>query len=84
MWLQLDDGHLTPSEWEMASMLSHAMDDYPMATVQTETLDEEFQPLTTITVIQRPTERILIVVRKNRSILVATDDIQCATWREDR
>ena len=73
-WRQLDDGYMTEVEYRTANSISKALD-HGASMVQAETLDAELQPDTTVLVIERPTERIMLVIRKDRSTLVATDDI---------
>jgi len=82
MWLTLDDSHLTDVEYAMANTLNAALDASDAATVTATTLDERAQPTTTVMVLRRPSERILLVIRADRSTIVATDDIYATRWRD--
>jgi hypothetical protein len=80
MWLTLDDSHLSESEHSVATSLRDTLLDNPSAaTLQVSNVDG---PVTTILVVRRPTEVILLVVRPDRSTVIATDDIQAMRWRD--
>ena len=81
-WITLDDSHLTEVEYAMGTRLSNVLDANDAATIQTTVLDIHAQPLTTVMVLRRPTERILLVIRNDRSTVVATDDIYATRWRD--
>jgi hypothetical protein len=82
MWLTLDDSHLTDDEYDAANSLGALLATTDAATVQVTKLDENLQPSTTVFVLRRPTENILLVVRADGSVCVATDDIQATRWRD--
>jgi len=79
MWLTLDDSHLTESEHSVATSLRDTLLSTEAATLQVSNVDG---PVTTILVVRRPTEVILLVVRPDRSTVIATDDIQAMRWRD--
>jgi hypothetical protein len=79
MWLTLDDSHLTESEHSVATSLRDVLLRTDTATLQVSAVDG---PITTIVVIRRPTEVVLLVVRPDRSVVVATDDIQAQRWTD--
>ena len=81
MWLTLDDSHLTDEEYSLANTLAAVVNTHaPM--VATSTMSVDVQPLTTVMVLQRPTEKLLLVIRADRSVVVATDDIYATRWRD--
>jgi hypothetical protein len=82
VWLTLDDSHLTESEHSVATSLRDVLLDTCAATLQVTNMDDHGQPQTTIVVIQRPTEVVLLVIRPDRSVVVATDDIQAMRWSD--
>ena len=82
MWLTLDDSHLTDDEYTAANNLAAVLDASDAATVTSTVLDISLQPLTTVMVVRRPSERILLVIRADRSTIVATDDIYATRWRD--
>ena len=80
MWLTLDDSHLTDTEHSVATSLCDRLLDSPgLATVQVSNVDG---PVTTILVVRRPTEVVLLVIRPDRSVVVATDDILAQRWSD--
>jgi hypothetical protein len=80
-WLTLDDSHLNDAEREAGNRLADIVNhEAPMVSLTV--LDEAVQPSTTVVVLQRPTERLLLVIRSDRSVLVATDDIYQPRWRD--
>jgi hypothetical protein len=79
MWLTLDDSHLTDSEHSVASSLRDVLLRTDSATLQVSAVDG---PITTIAVIRRPTEVILLVIRPDRSVVIATDDILAQRWSD--
>lgn len=81
-WLTLDDSHLTEAEHAMGTRLSNLLDASDAATLQATVLDERVQPTTTVMVLRRPSERILLVIRADRSTIVATDDIFAKRFRD--
>ena len=81
-WLSLDGQSLSIAERQIANTLSTVLDKGGATTVQVTDLDEDVQPATTVLLIERPTERLLLVVRENRTMLVATDDLSdLDAWR---
>ena len=79
-WLTLDDSHLTDTEHDVATSLRDRLLDTPgLATVQVSNVDG---PVTTLLVVRRPTEVILLVIRPDRSVVVATDDILAQRWSD--
>jgi len=80
VWLTLDDSHLTDTEHSVATSLRDRLLDSPgLATVQVSNVDG---PVTTILVVRRPTEVVLLVIRPDRSVVVATDDILAQRWSD--
>ena len=80
MWLTLDDSHLTDTEHDVATSLRDRLLDTPgLATVQVSNVDG---PVTTLLVVRRPTEVVLLVIRPDRSVVVATDDILAQRWSD--
>lgn len=74
-WYSLDGCVLSDAERRTATSLSRALDDVGGATtVQATALDANANPLATVLVLERAAERILLVIRPDRSVLVATDD----------
>ena len=82
MWLTLDDSHLTDDEYDTANSLGALLATTDVATVQVTTIDEKLQRGTTVLVVRRPTENLLLVIRPDGSVCVATDDIQAMRWRD--
>jgi hypothetical protein len=80
-WLNLDDGHINEDEHDLANSLVPILEQ-GAATVQAEILDENVQPITTVMVLRRPNENLLLVIRADRSVLVATDDIYAMRWSD--
>lgn len=83
-WLTLDSSHLTDSEYSVGTSLAETLADLgdTAATLQVSDLDEHGRVLTTIIVVRRPTETLLLVVRPDRSVVVATDDIYALRWTD--
>lgn len=81
-WLTLGDEHLTEAEHDAIAAIDRVVGRGDAGMVTTTVLDIDAQPLTTVTVIQRPAERLAFVVRADRSIVVATDDILALRWRD--
>jgi len=80
VWLTLDDSHLTDTEHDVATSLRDRLLATPgLATVQVSNVDG---PVTTLLVVRRPTEVILLVVRPDRSTVIATDDILAARFSD--
>jgi hypothetical protein len=79
-WLPLDFHDITDAEYEVADSLSKALDEYGASTVQVTALGDDLQPTTTVAVLSRPTERLLLIIREDRSIVAATDDVLSKTW----
>ena len=81
-WLSLDDAHLTDDEYDAMNQVADALDISDAATVQVTTLDEHLQPSTTVMAVRRVDETLALVIRADRSVCIATDDIQALRWRD--
>jgi hypothetical protein len=69
-WHSIDDTPLTRIEREMGSAMRDIAN---TATVQMHTLDDDLQIDTTLLVLHRPTETLLLSIRSDGSVVIASD-----------
>jgi hypothetical protein len=75
-WFTLgEDAKVSRDESRLASQLCTVLDTGDAEVLSVATLDAQVKQDTTLLVLERPTERILFIIRQDGSIVTATD-----TW----
>ena len=70
-WISIDDTPMTEAEMIAGDTMADIRN---VASMQMTALDERAQPRTTVLVLNRPTETLLISIRVDGSIVIASDE----------